>query len=212
MSVLSIYPISINSHQEVKMDFAAMINRVMRAAMLDVNLYEEVEADTSLTQEALMVVILVSIAGGIGNFLAGIIGGSIGAAVGGLIFGVVIGVVNYYIWAYVTFFVGTNLFHGTADVGELLRTLGYASGPRVLSILTFIPCLGGLVALVGAIWALVAGVIAVRQALDFDTTNAVLTVIIGWVIVLIITLVVGAVLGVGALGLGALGGALSGGR
>jgi len=192
------------------MDFAVMINRVVRAAMLDVNLYEEVEADTSLTQEALMVVILVSIAGGIGSFLAGIFSGSIGSALLGLILSVVLGVISYYIWAYVTYFVGTELFEGTADVGELLRTLGYASGLRVLSILAFIPCLGPLVGLVGAIWALVAGVVAVRQALDFDTTKAILTVIIGWVIVLIVTILVSVVFGVGAAGLGAGLGALRG--
>ena len=192
------------------MDFTAMFNRVVRAAMLDVNLYEEVEADTSLTQEALMVVILVSIASGIGSFLAGVIGGDIGAALIGLIFAVIMGVLGYYIWAYITYFVGTNLFGGTADVGELLRTLGYASGPRVLGVLAFIPCLGGLASLIGAIWALVAGVVAVRQALDFDTTKAILTVIIGWVIVLVISIVVGAVLGIGAAGLGAGLGALRG--
>jgi len=194
------------------MDFAAMLNRVVRAAMLDVNLYEEVEADTSLTQEALIVVVLVSIAAGIGGFLAGILAGSIGAALGGLVLGLVLGVVNYYIWAYVTYFVGTNLFDGTADVGELLRTLGYASGPRALSLLGFIPCVGALAGLAGAIWALVAGVIAVRQALDFDTTKAILTVIIGWVIVFIITLAVTAVFGIGAAGLGAGLSVLTGGR
>jgi hypothetical protein len=192
------------------MDFAAMFNRVLRAAMLDVNLYEEVEADTSLTQEALMVVILVSVASGIGSFLAGLIGGDIGAAVLGLVLAVVMGVVGYYIWAYITYFVGTSLFGGTADVGELLRTLGYASGPRVLGVLAFIPCLGPLAGLAGAIWALVTGVVAVRQALDFDTGKAVLTVIIGWVIVFIITMVVGGVVGVGAAGLGAGLGALRG--
>ncbi|UCC86596.1 MAG: YIP1 family protein [Anaerolineales bacterium] len=192
------------------MDFGAMINRVIRAAMLDVDLYEEVEADTSLTQEALMVVILVSIAGGIGGFLGGIISGSIGAALLGLILTIVMGVVGYYIWAYVTYFVGTNLFEGTADVGELLRTLGYASGPRVLGLLGFIPCLGALAGLVGAVWSLVAGVIAVRQALDFDTTKAVITVVIGWVIVFVISLAITAVLGVGALGVGALTGAFGG--
>jgi hypothetical protein len=193
------------------MDFATMFNRVMRAAMLDVNLYEEVEADTSLIQEALMVVILVSVASGIGSFLAGILGGGgIGAAVLGLILGVVMGVVGYYIWAYITYFIGTNLFGGTADVGEMLRTLGYASGPRVLGVLAFIPCLGPLAGLAGAIWALITGVVAVRQALDFDTGKAVLTVIIGWVIVFIITLVVTAVLGIGAAGLGAGLGALQG--
>jgi hypothetical protein len=192
------------------MDFAAMFNRMMRAAKLEVAFYNEVEADTSLNQEALMVVILVSVAAGIGSFLQGLFLGSIGSAILGLILAVVLGVVSYYIWAYVTYFVGTSLFHGTADVGELLRTLGYASGPKLLSILIFIPCVGALASLAGAIWSLVAGVIAVREALDFDTTKAIITVIIGWVIILLISLAIGAVVGVGAVGLGALSGAAGG--
>jgi hypothetical protein len=192
------------------MDLAKMFNRVTRAAMLDVGLYEEVEADTSLNQEALIVVVLVSVLSGIGGFLQGVFKGDIGAALLALVVGVVLGVVSYYIWAYVTYFVGTNLFDGTADAGELLRVLGYASGPRVLGVLGFIPCVGGLAGIVGAIWALVAGVIAVREALDFDTTKAVLTVIIGWVIVFAISLVVGLVFGIGAAGLGVLGSLFSG--
>ena len=192
------------------MDLAKMFNRVTRAAMLDVGLYEEVEADTSLNQEALIVVILVSVLSGIGGFLQGVLNGDIGAALLALVVGVVLGVVSYYIWAYVTYFVGTNLFGGTADAGELLRVLGYASGPRVLGVLGFIPCVGGLAGFVGAIWALVAGVIAVREALDFDTTKAVLTVIIGWVIVFAVSIVVGLVFGIGAAGLGALGSLFSG--
>jgi hypothetical protein len=163
-----------------------------------------------LNQEALIVVVLVSIASGIGAFLGGVLSGDIGPALLALIVTVVLGIVNYYIWAYVTYFVGTNLFQGTADAGEMLRTLGYASGPRVLGILSFIPCAGAVAALAGAIWALVAGVIAVRQALDFDTTKAILTVIIGWVIIFVITLVVTFVFGIGAAGLGALGTVLGG--
>lgn len=181
-----------------------MINRVVRAAMLDVDFYNQVEADTSLNQEALMVVVLVSVASGIGAFLGGLISGEFGGAVLGLIIAVVLGVVNYYIWAYVTYFIGTNLFEGTADPGELLRVLGYASGPRVVGILSFIPCLGGLAGLIGAIWALVAGFIAVREALDLDTGKTLITVLIGWAIIFVISLVIGAVLGVGAIGLGTI--------
>jgi hypothetical protein len=192
------------------MDLAKMFNRVTRAAMLDVNLYEEVEADTSLNQEALIVVVLVSIAGGIGSFVTSLLNQDIGAALVSLLVTIVLGVVSYYIWSYITYFVGTKLFNGTADPGELLRTLGYASGPRAVALLGFIPCVGGLAGLVGAIWALVTSVIAVRQALDFDTTKAVLTSIIGWVIALAISLIVGVVFGIGALGLGALGAAFSG--
>ncbi len=192
------------------MDFNTMINRMIRAVRLDVGLYEEVEADTSLNQEALLVVVLVSIAGGIGGFIGGLIGGNIGSALLGLIVAVILGVVNYYIWAYVTYFVGTSLFGGTADPGEMLRVLGYASAPRALDVLSFIPCVGGIISLAAAIWALVASVVAVRQGLDFDTTKAVITCVIGWVVILVINVVVGVVLGAGAFGLGMLTTALGG--
>lgn len=192
------------------MDFGTMINRVVRAARLDVGFYNEAEADTSLNQEALIVVILVSVLSGVGSFIGGIIGGGIKPALIGLLVGVVLGIVNYYVWSYVTYFVGTRLFGGTADPGELLRVLGYASGPRALGVLSFIPCVGWVFGLVGAIWALATGVIGVREALDFDTTKAILTVIIGWVIVLVISIVVGLVFGIGAAGIGTIGTLFSG--
>lgn len=187
------------------MDFALIFNRMIRAAKLDVAFYNEVEADTSLNQEALMVVIITAVASGVGSFIGGILlGQGIGGALIGLVFGIVMGIVGYYIWAYLTQFIGTRLFQGTADVGELLRTLGYATAPQILGIFALIPCAGSLVALVGALWSLVAGVVAVREALDLDTGKAVLTVVIGWLVVFVITAIIGGALGLGAAGLGAL--------
>lgn len=180
-----------------------MMDRVLKAAQLDVDFFNKVEADKSLNQEALMVVILVSVISGVGSFIGAVMGGRIGGAVLALFVTVLMGVINYYIWSYVTHYVGSALFQATSDPGELLRVLGYASGPRALGVLGFIPCLGGLISLAGAVWALVAGFIGVREALDLDTGKTLVTVIIGWVIILVINLVMSAVLGVGGLGLGA---------
>jgi hypothetical protein len=187
-----------------------LFNRIIRAAMLDAEFFKEAESDTSLNQEALMVVILVSLAGSIGSFIGGLISGSFGSALLALIVALIIGVVNYYIWAYVTYFLGTQLFNADVDPGELLRVLGYASGPRVLSILSFIPCIGWLISLAGGIWALVAGFIGTREALDLDTTKTLITVFIGWVIVTAIGIVIFSILGVGGLALGAAGSMLRG--
>lgn len=178
-----------------------MVDRVLRAAKLDVDFFNEVEADPSLNQEALMVIVLVSAISAVGSFISGLMGGRFGAALIALITTVLMGVVNYYIWGYITHFIGSSLFDATSDPGEVLRVLGYASGPRVLGFFSFIPCVGGLVGLVGAIWALVAGFIGVREALDLDTVETLITVIIGWVLVMIITFAVSSILGIGALGL-----------
>lgn len=179
-----------------------LVNRVMRAALLDKEFYKEAEADTNLNQEALLVVIIVSIAAGIGTFIGRLFGGEIGAAILALIVSTAVGIANYFIWAYVTHFIGTNMFKGEAESGELLRVLGYASGPRILSLLVFIPCLGGILSLGGSIWALIAGFFGVQEALDLDTTETLVTVFLGWVVVFIISAIITSLLGFGALGLG----------
>lgn len=164
-----------------------MLDRAIRAAKVEPALYEEVENDQGATNEAATVVGIV--AG------ASAIGAAIGAAMGGrnliaaLLITLIFALLGWVIWSYVTYFVGTRFMGGTATPGELLRTIGYAQTPGVLNILQFIPVLGGIITLVAAIWSLWAGIVAVRQALDFDTGKAVITVIIGWVVVLVLYLI-----------------------
>jgi hypothetical protein len=162
----------------------SLFSRMKRAAMLDATVYEEVEHDLTATNQAATVVIMVAVANGV----AGLIGVMVGAAVGdsseigfaifAVLLSMVLNVVGWVIWSYLTYWVGTTIFKGTATPGELLRTLGFATTPSLLGIVSFIPCLGGLAALAGMIWTIVAGVIAVRQALDIDTGQAVITVIL----------------------------------
>ena len=114
----------------------------------------------------------------------GIIGGLIGA------------LLSWVIWAGLTYFIGDKVFGGTATWGELLRTLGFAQAPRVLLVFGIIPVFGWLVWVAVAIWVLVAGIIAIRQALDFSTQKALLTALIGWVIVMVISALLG---GMGAM-------------
>lgn len=161
---------------------ASLTERMIGAAMLNVATYEEVEADQTATSQAAVVVALVAVAGAIGNYFRhggrGIIGAVIAAFIGWLL------------WAAITYFVGTRLFGGTATLGEMLRTLGFAQSPGVIGILAIIPILGWLIMVVIALWQLVAGIIAIRQALDFTTGKAILTALVGWVAVWIINAVV----------------------
>ena len=161
---------------------ASLGNRMIRAAKLDVSLYEEVEADTGATGQAMLVVVISSLAAGIGN-----------AGNGGLIvlfLGTIAALLAWYIWAFLTYFIGTRFLpeaETEADVGQLLRTIGFASSPGLLRILGIIPGVTQIVFLGCAIWMLVAMVIAVRQALDYRSTGrAILVCGIGWVIQFVI--------------------------
>lgn len=162
-----------------------LVDRMIRAAKLDVNLYEEVEADSEALWQAIIVVILSSLAAGIGSISA--------VGIKGLIFGVIAALAGWFIWAFVTYFIGTRILpqpQTNADFGQLLRTIGFSSSPGIIRILGIIPALYNIVNLVAGIWMLVAMVIAVRQALDYDSTwRAVGVCLIGWAIYLIVGLI-----------------------
>jgi hypothetical protein len=169
------------------------IDRIVRAAKLDVNLYEEVEADKGAMVQAMGVVVLSSIAAGIGSI------GTIGAK--GIIIGAITALIAWYVWAYITYFVGAKILpepQTKADHGELLRTIGFSSSPGLIRVLAIIPGLTGIIFMITSIWMLIAMVIAVRQALDYQSTlRAIGVCIIGWVIQAIILMILFAVLGGG---------------
>src|SRR6267378_4678981 len=134
---------------------ASFVNRMIRAAKLEVPLYEEVEADITATNQALLVVVIVAVANGVGQAIGATIEGNSAALVGRLVGGILNGLIGWAVWSYVVYFVGTRFFGGTATYGELLRTLGFAQSPGVLLVLRFVPVLGGLLGIAVAIWVLV---------------------------------------------------------
>jgi len=171
-----------------------LLNRMIRAAKFDVSLYEEVEADTTATQQAVIVVVLSSLASGIGalafgqpvNFVIGTIGSLIG----------------WYIWAYMIYLIGTKILpepQTKADHGELLRTLGFAAAPGILRVLGIIAPLTSIVFTISNFWMLATMVIAIRQALDYQKTwRAVLVCVIGWAIQIAVLSIFLSLAGVGS--------------
>jgi hypothetical protein len=161
------------------------INRIIRAAKLDAQLYEEVEADKSAKRQAMLVVVFSGVAAGLGNVAEG--------GLSGVLLGTIVALAGWYIWAFLIYLIGTKLLpepQTRSDIGELLRTIGFSSSPGMIRILGIIPGIGGVVYLVTSIWMLVAMVIAVRQALDYTgTMRAVAVCVIGWIVqVLFITI------------------------
>ena len=151
--------------------------RMIGAAVLDVPTYEEVEADTTATTQAMGVVLLSSLAQGIAGATQG---GGIG-----FVGGAMVALIGWFIWAFVVFIIGTKLLpepQTRSDLGELLRTTGFSASPGLLRVLGVIPLIGGLITFAVSIWMLVAMIIAVRQALDYQSTGrAVGVCLIGWV-------------------------------
>ncbi|MCW5785769.1 MAG: YIP1 family protein [Nitrospirales bacterium] len=154
------------------------VDRMVRAAKLDVHLYEEVEADRRSMGQAMGVVLLSSLAGGLGFMQE--------AGLMGLVIGTVGSLLGWYVWAFMTYLIGTKLLpepQTHADHGELLRTIGFSSAPGLIRVFGIIPGISGFVNLLAGVWMLVAMIIAVRQALDYQSTyRAIGVCLIGWII------------------------------
>ena len=164
-----------------------IINRMLRAAKLDTHLYEEVEADKTATGQALGVVALSSLAAGIGTI--GHFGGY-GHVLGGMFWSIV----GWFIWATLIYLIGTRILPEAdtkTDLGELLRTLGFASAPGIIRIIGILPAFMELAFVIASVWMLIAMVIAVRQALDYHSTwRAVGVCLIGWFVQAVLFLIV----------------------
>ena len=164
---------------------SVFVNRIIRACKLDVSLYEEVEADKTATLQAALVVILSSLAAGVGAL-------SLGAS--NFLMAPLLSLLSWYIWAYLIYLIGTKLFpepNTQADHGQLLRTIGFSSAPGLIRIFGFTPDLMSITFIGAGIWMMVAMVIAVRQALDYESTwRAIGVVVIGFLVQAIVLIMI----------------------
>jgi hypothetical protein len=156
---------------------ATFSERAIGAARLDPATYEEVEHDAGAMGQAATLIVLASLAAGIGAIRElGVIG---------VLLGAVITLAAWSLWAVITLFVGTRLLPGPkteADFGQLFRTLGFSATPGLLQIAAIVPVVGAIIALAASLWQLAAMVVAVRQALDYDGTGRAIAVcLIGFI-------------------------------
>jgi hypothetical protein len=161
------------------------LQRAIGAARLEVPVFEEIEADRSATSQALTIVVLSSLAAGIGL--------SSGLYNAPVLHRVMLALLLWVFWATSTYIVGVYLMpepQTQTNVGELLRTIGFAASPGIVRILGMVPLIGGTLYFVSTVWMLVAMVIAIRQALDYKSTlrAAVVCVITGLIGVLMAAL------------------------
>lgn len=167
-----------------------MLERIIGVFKLDAQTFEEIEHDQTATGQAAMIVGVVAVLSALG----GAIGATFtdGAVTDELVTGFVGTFGGWIVWSALTLWIGTRLFDGVADMGEMMRVIGFAYAPQMLGI---IPCLGWIV---GAIWSLVAVFIAVRQGLDLDNVKTFVTIIIGFIAYLVLVALLSLLFGSGA--------------
>jgi hypothetical protein len=168
------------------------VRRLVGALALDAAAFEDVEADRGATLAAGMTVLLSSVATAIGAQ-------GFGQSLSNVPTFALVILVGWMAWALLTFEVGARVFPGSrthADVGELLRTLGFAAAPGMLLAFGALPGLAVPLFATVPVWMLAAMVMAVRQALDYTSTGrAVAVCVFGWLLSVAAVFVIGLALG-----------------
>lgn len=187
-----------------------MFERILGVLKLDTATFAAIEKDPSATSQAAIIVGIVGVLSAIGAAIGAMAANSalsalqtqlgsdfdlpmamptlspIWAGINALIGAFV----AWLVWSFLTYFIGTRLFNGEADLNEMLRVVGYGQAPRLLSVFSFIPCIGPIISLVGWIWSLVATFIGIRQGLNLDNGKTAITVLISFVVVIVVNLLI----------------------
>src|SRR5690606_33772559 len=147
--------------------------RLMGAALLDRAMYEGIEADPRALGQAFAVVLLSSLAAGVG------VAGWHGPELGVVLTVSIIALVTWVAWAMLMFQIGGRLMRTTrtrTSPTELMRTIGFAASPGLLQAFGAFPRVTVFAFAIAWIWMFAATVVAVRQALDFTSTARTLVV------------------------------------
>ncbi len=157
-----------------------MFDRVMDAAQLRLNTFQEANTDGHLDQEARTVVLYVCGATAVGTVLDRTFNGQVGDGLYSAVVNAAMTFISWQLWSYMLWLLGSKTLDGRGDLGGMRRSMAYAMTPLALLAFVFLPVIGRTLLIVGMVWSMALAVVAVRQSLRFSTSQAVTTVIFGW--------------------------------
>ena len=192
-----------------------LIERIIGVFTFKQGVYEDVEHDENFTTTAWLLVAGVALLNQFGS-LASAVNDAFGfiSWIIATVVATVIAVAAFALGTWVIQAVGKALFSAEVNFGELVRTMGLAYVWQALGVIgivnAFLPdvisCLLAPLTFAIAILGLIAMFRAARVALDLDTTQTVVTVFLGWLVIFLFTAITGTILAfMGLVAAGAVG-------
>ncbi|MBI4268093.1 MAG: YIP1 family protein [Chloroflexi bacterium] len=169
-----------------------LVNRMLRSIRFDATVYQEVKGDTTANWQAFLIVILAGLATGVGIGIAGFFKMAGAWSVLGMVMILIASLITWFTWSFFIYLIGTKIFKcaGTSvTLGTLVRTIGFSFSPGVLAVFVFVPAVGGFIWFVAFIGILVAGIVAVRHALNLPVARSTVTCLTSWFACVIIFVV-----------------------
>lgn len=188
-----------------------LVQRIIGAFTFRKGVYAEVEKDTAFTTTAWILVAVVAFLNQLGSRASA----DLASWLLGTVVGTIVAVIGFAVGALVINWVGRAVFHADVSFDELVRTLGLAYVWNVISVIgvlaafsVALSCLVAPLMIIAVLLMIVAWFIAAKEALDLEWLQTIVTVILGWLALVVISFVIGgllmSVLGLGAAAVGGL--------
>ena len=157
-----------------------MLGLAFRAVLLDGSTFHEIRDRQDTMFAALGIVIISGFAFGLGIWVELREPGQVGfdpREVLGLGMAVSTIMSGWFLWTLFVWILGIRLFQGESGFRGVLRALGICYSPIALSVFySFAPML----LIVGIVWILFAGVVAIKNTLAFEWWKAGIAATVGW--------------------------------
>lgn len=192
-----------------------LMDRIIGAFTFRREVYADVERDTSFTQTAWLIVAVVAFLNALGGN-AGLLRDSFVSWLLGTVVSTIFALVGFALAAFVMSWVGRTVFQAQVSFDEIVRTVGLAYVWNVIGLLGIIggfsvalACLISPLTFLGLILGFAASLIALKEALDLEWMQVIITVVIGWIVIFVVNVVAGIILGILGIGVAGLAGVFS---
>src|SRR5712691_7345639 len=170
-------------------------SRIYRIATFDRETFREVRDDKNATGQAVAVLLLVGLSYGLGfSIFNGLQKStlSLDFVISQTLANMIVTDFAVFIWSATVFLVGTKLFQGKTGYWQLARTIFFSTAPGILFILIAIPFSPVIVttAVVASAWIVSAEFVALRSAMGFNSQRALLTSVVGLLILAFIQMTI----------------------
>ena len=156
-----------------------LLQRAIRAALLDMRVYENLDEGPESMFHALGIVAAAAVAFGMGIRTA-VPEDYEGPVALLVILSISAILVSWVLWSTVVWWLGTRVLGGSGSHRMHLRAVGIAYGPGILMVLVAVPA----IYFIATFWLLATVTVAVRGLHGFSTMKALFPSLLGWFLAL----------------------------
>lgn len=170
--------------------FQSLPSYLGRLVRLDLTVFDDVKEDVGATVPALAVVLVASLVAGLGSWLWWVLGDTPGkngeAFLKTFLLGGIFQALLWVLWVYIAAMLLSRFFGASADLNQMMRTMGLAFAPMVIAILMVIDVLAVPFGVIAIAATLLLSNAAIQATTDAEPRQVILANVAGFAVFAIV--------------------------